>query len=332
MKSQIVRSPKTKLKSVIIWAVDPFDVQHFEAQGNALRTLESMIDEKTEILPVYVWNGRPLGKIDDRKQIRHQADLLLGKWPKTTLEKQIKGIRVLLAPGGNSTRAEALAKFAKKIHSDLIVLSHHNRTVLKRVFMGSFSESLALTAEVPILVAPARGQPLRKHHSVLFPTDFSAASLAAFEEALKLATEKKLDLTIYYKLEDPLSYATEPAFGYSSRQLADFRAEAKVQLDSMKAQAVNAKVKVSTILDDRPGHIGHSVVNESEKGYGLIIMAAHKGFWDRALLGSVSRYVLREAKVAVWIVRPKAKKKTAALRQAIRSSERLSNAAQNYLV
>lgn len=295
---------KTSNKKLVVWAIDPFEVEHFSAQEDAVRTLDRLIDSSTIIQPVFVWGGRPLGSVVKPSQIAQQADLILGKWPKPKLEVQTRNLKVIVAGGTNSARAKALAEYAKRVRCDLILTSHHTRSTLKRAFIGSFSESLSLAAESPLLIVPPSAQNLSRAHGILFPTDFSSASMGAFEDVLHLATMSNSKLTIFHKIESFTYYPVEFAHAYSSEVLGDLVKDAKQSLAEMKTRATRAGVKAETILDANPGHVGHAIASRAEQGFGLVAMAAHKGFWDRAIMGSTSRFVLRECPTAVWVFRP----------------------------
>jgi nucleotide-binding universal stress UspA family protein len=48
----------------------------------------------------------------------------------------------------------AIVKFAKKIDADLIVMSSHGRSGVKRLLAGSATENVVRTARCPVLVVP----------------------------------------------------------------------------------------------------------------------------------------------------------------------------------
>ncbi len=60
---------------------------------------------------------------------------------------------VALADGGSG---EAIARWAEEHGVDLIVMSTHGRTGLRRLALGSVAESILRHSRVPILVFPAK--------------------------------------------------------------------------------------------------------------------------------------------------------------------------------
>jgi nucleotide-binding universal stress UspA family protein len=74
-------------------------------------------------------------------------------------------------------------------HIDLIVLSTHGRRGVKKLIMGSVAEEIVRLATVPVLTVGPHSKPSadRLFHKILYPTDFSTASLKARDAALSLA-------------------------------------------------------------------------------------------------------------------------------------------------
>lgn len=323
---------KNQKSKLVLWAVDPFEVEHFNAQAEAVRALDHLIDPDTVIQPVFVWGGRPLGKTTQASQIARQADLLLGKWPRPELEHRTRSLKVIVAGGTTSAQAKALADYAKRVRCEMILTSHHIRSPLKRALMGSFSESLSLVAQVPLLIVPPTRPYRSRRKEILFTADFSEASKAAFEEILRLAIVSNSKLRIFHKIEALASYAVEFGYAYSPEIYEAEVSDAAKSLEEMRERAKKVGVAAETILDKAAGQIGQSIVTEAKKGYDLVAMAAHKGFWDRVLLGSASRYVLRECPTAVFIFRPTAKDLAKKTRHGRKSLSKASSAAASYLV
>lgn len=59
--------------------------------------------------------------------------------------------------------ADEIIAFSKQEHADLIVLSSHGRTGLRRLLMGSVAEEVMRSAECPVLV-------VKPHAAVALPT------------------------------------------------------------------------------------------------------------------------------------------------------------------
>lgn len=321
-----------KREKKVLWAIDPFEVEQFKAQEDAIRALDAIVDSGTLIQPVFVWGGRRLGAATRSSQVKQQADLILGRWPRPRLERRVRGLKVLVVPGTTSARAQALANYAKRGKFDLIVTSHHVRRGLKRTFIGSFSDSLSLVAETPLLIVPPGAKALSERPAILFPTDFSEASRTAYESALRLARMSGAKLTIFHKLETLVPYPFELGSAYSPEVMRALVGEAKHSLAAMKRRATEAGVEARVVFDQNPGHVGTAISAEAGAGYGLVALGAHKGFWDRLILGSTSRFVVRECPTAVWLIRPKRPTRAIERRQPRRAGLRAPANPENYLV
>ena len=90
--------------------------------------------------------------------------------------------------------------------ADLIVLGTHGRTGPRKLLLGSVAEEILRRAEVPVLtVGPCvNGEitPRAQFGSILFPTDFTASSLAAAPFAVLLAAKNHSRLIVYHALHE----------------------------------------------------------------------------------------------------------------------------------
>lgn len=95
-----------------------------------------------------------------------------------------------------------LSEIIKTKRIDLIVIGTHGRTGNKKLLMGSVAEGIYRQALCPVLtIGPAvSGEPdsIVDLCQILFPTDFSAESLAALPYAISLARENKAHLYLLH--------------------------------------------------------------------------------------------------------------------------------------
>ncbi len=86
-----------------------------------------------------------------------------------------------------------LSSIVEKKAIDLIVVGTHGRAGASKLLMGSVAERILRQAPCPVLtVGPnVSGEPgsVADIHTILYPTDFSAESMAAFPYAVSLAKE-----------------------------------------------------------------------------------------------------------------------------------------------
>ncbi len=95
-----------------------------------------------------------------------------------------------------------LSRITRDKGVDLIVLGTHGRTGAGKLLMGSVAEAIFRQAPCPVLtVGPeVAGEPasIADLHEILFPTDFSAESLAALPYAISLAQQDDARLYLLY--------------------------------------------------------------------------------------------------------------------------------------
>jgi nucleotide-binding universal stress UspA family protein len=140
------------------------------------------------------------------------------------------------------------------------------------------------------------------YKNILLPTDGSAASNAALEEAFKFATDCGSAVRLVYVCEDPPYILAEGPVDLGDamqrqgeRVLADAAAKAR-------EAAVPAKTALVKAGNRR---VAAAITDEAERsGSDLIVMGTHgrRGV-EHLLLGSVAEGVLRRASVPVLLLR-----------------------------
>jgi nucleotide-binding universal stress UspA family protein len=106
-----------------------------------------------------------------------------------------------------------LAKIVKEKEIDVIVCGTHGRTGVNKLLLGSVAENIYRHAPCPVLtVGPnVSGEPesVGDIHSILYPTDFTAESVAAAAYAISLAQEHQARLYLLHVTETPISASVE---------------------------------------------------------------------------------------------------------------------------
>ena len=101
----------------------------------------------------------------------------------------------------------SLEHTVKEYNIDLIVLGTHGRTGAQRLLLGSVAEEIFRRSGVPVMtIGPWARKGLHqaaKFHCVLFPTDFSPASLAAAPYAMSMAQENQARLILLHVVPGP---------------------------------------------------------------------------------------------------------------------------------
>lgn len=140
------------------------------------------------------------------------------------------------------------------------------------------------------------------YQDILVPTDGSAPSTAALEQALALAKQLGSNLTILHAYDDPfLLWATTETIALREGLYEDYERLGKEILNRAEAMAKEAEVPARTSLV-KNRHPVDAILDVSSD-HDLIVMGSHgrRGL-DRVMMGSVTERVLRSSKQPMLII------------------------------
>lgn len=221
--------------------------------------------------------------------------------------------KVLFADGPSTQRAVlTLLNYAKKTDCDLIAVSSHARQGIKRLFLGSFAETLSLQSPVPLLVVNPKQRRAPSFSNILFPTDFSEESKQGLELVSEVFRNQKAKITLFHTFESPTPFYVEPFSAYPpALSMVEEDLQGKMKLGQAWCVEFRKKGITCDFLMDRKSGFAVSGVLRAikQKKIGLVAMASHTGKVTAALLGSTTREVLRSAPCPVWVVHPDRRQK-----------------------
>lgn len=146
---------------------------------------------------------------------------------------------------------------------------------------------------------------------VMYASDFSAPSLAAFPHAISMAKATGAELIIIHVLPSPIPLVGEMTYIDADtweRIFTGAQAEAHKQLDVLLARARDAGIQTSGfVLDDVvvPAPADEIVRAAREKDVDLLVLGTHgRTGVARFFLGSVAERVVATAPCPVLTVRP----------------------------
>jgi nucleotide-binding universal stress UspA family protein len=211
-----------------------------------------------------------------------------------------------------------LTRYVRELSTDLVVMTTHGRGGIRRAWLGSVTDQLFRTLDVPVLTVRAReggsGGPVIVPE-ILVPLDGSALAEAVLEPAAVLARLWDAEMTLV-QIVQPVLLAIDPALplpsGYDE-QLTNMQRDAAQDYihdiaERLRNQGVRASgvavlggATANTILDmARPDRVG------------MVALATHgRGGVRRLALGSVADKLVRAAEVPVLVVRPRPAKRQA---------------------
>ena len=193
--------------------------------------------------------------------------------------------------------AEEILAYAKEKEVDLIALSTHGRTGVRRILAGSVAEAVLRGAEAPLLVCrPGTVQPEWKR--ILVALDGSPRAEEVLEEIVPLARKLGLgvhlakvalpvvsgagvgEFPIVIPAEDPMPYLNEVA--------------KRLQMQGVDARPVALEGRAAFEI------LRHA----AETGANLVAMTTHgRTGVARVLLGSIAEEILRHAPCPVLVKR-----------------------------
>jgi universal stress protein A len=145
-------------------------------------------------------------------------------------------------------------------------------------------------------------------HKILVPTDLSACSTRALQEAQRFAVTFSATIDLLYVWSLPTLVAPESlvtGLGVDQQPLMDWiRRSARELLTKFENEAKTAGIAVSASFCE-PGDPATTIMERAASGaYDLLVLGTHgrTGF-SHALLGSVAEKVVRRASCPVLTVR-----------------------------
>jgi nucleotide-binding universal stress UspA family protein len=126
---------------------------------------------------------------------------------KARIESQLAGLEHETIVDWSIDLWDAVQKMIKEKDIDLIVMGTHGRTGAEKFLMGSIAEEIFRRSAVPVLtIGPHVRSSVHaggRFHRILFPTDFTGASVAASPYAISLAQENNAKLVLIHVMRIP---------------------------------------------------------------------------------------------------------------------------------
>jgi len=201
---------------------------------------------------------------------------------------------------------EAFIQFSIEQGPSLILVSSRARKGIDRFALGSFAETLVLRSPVPVLVTNPSTKAHQKLTTILYPTDFSAASKKGFDRVLTMAQRLEMQILIYHKLKLP--YLSPPmGLGIptiSRETLRELKKERMATAAQWAKRAELSGVRTKFHIDSKEGPPLDSIlkVNRTLGPKAMIAITSQSGPVGAAVLGSLTRQILRNATCPVLVV------------------------------
>jgi len=185
--------------------------------------------------------------------------------------------------------------------SDLIVLGALGHSLFERMF-GSTSDFVATHAKCSVLIVRPTGLRLAKRPiDVCVGFDSNDSSSTIFDQLSQFGWGANTKFEIASVVSMPFNFSDIPFENY----IEEIVAIRKQELE----RAANLFREISPIVETHvieANHIGDGLVQFAKKKRSDILVVGDTGggLLSTFLLGSTSKYVLRNAECSVWIARP----------------------------
>jgi nucleotide-binding universal stress UspA family protein len=298
----------------IIWAVDPKEAPGSPMHRRVKRLLGHLLAHRAGVVePVHVLQiGSDLPAAATARweseyiqAVELATERLIDRLAlPDVVDSRVIPLRSLSTRGA----VDVLCAHAASVKADLIVTQSHSRTPVNRFFLGSFAESLVSRSRIPVIVVNPRGNDLEGFGRILFATDFGAGASSELSKVLDIAQLFEAGVTLFHAVQGGMAPAVYSSFVGPTVVLPDFREKwlARIQErgDHWIALAAERGVRMNFILDDTGNSPWSQIVRTARSlRAGLIVMQSHTGPVTAALLGSVTRQVIRHSTCPVWVMK-----------------------------
>jgi nucleotide-binding universal stress UspA family protein len=228
---------------------------------------------------------------------------------KEQLEAMTGGPVAATVHGRTGRAFDQICRFAREIEADIVVMSTHGRTGLKRLFLGSNAERVVQHSSSPVMVvrqgereSVAEGQPLQIR-TILVPTDFSGSSRDALDYAVEFGRRFGARLVLFHSFVVPEFVTTDP---YGSHNMHPTPEQARSAADDQMREFVKGIDFGGVDLETQitMGRAADEICDYAEEHQiDLIITSTHgRTGLMHVLIGSVAEHVVRHAHSPVLVL------------------------------
>lgn len=217
------------------------------------------------------------------------------------------GVMVALEEGATGP---TLRDYAKKFSVDLIVMSSHARSGVKRITLGSVTDYLIRHTNIPVLVVKSTASfigaiPEQSFSRIVVPLDGSALSEQILPEAASLASRLNSTISLLRVLT-PVTYSQQqmlqPGLPWWDIDIAV--ADACLARAESYLMREGLKITKDVVLSD---DVATAILDYSDRTNADLVAIATSGSGgvSRFVLGTVADEVTRKAQRSVLVFHPK---------------------------
>jgi nucleotide-binding universal stress UspA family protein len=214
--------------------------------------------------------------------------------------------------------AEVICARAREVSADLIVMTSHGRTGLRRALLGSVTDEVVRESPIPVLVLRPTAtvswrvaEPVR-FRRILIPLDGVTRSDAIIEAALRIARACHVLPILLLRVVHPITlYASGPGVPFhptpmpdpeGTALLAERAREDLIEVARHVERAGDVRAEISVAVSDQPARTLLEIA-ESRKA-DLIAMATNARGASRLVAASVTDQVMRDCSLPLLLLHP----------------------------
>jgi nucleotide-binding universal stress UspA family protein len=219
--------------------------------------------------------------------------------------KSLEGCcRSVITVRGSGSVVANILEYANQCEVDLIVLGAKGHSAIRRVLLGSVSDSVATRASCSVLVVRPQAGRASKPEKILLAFDKSVAAREAAAELMEWKFDRNTKVDVVSVAQNPYMFVGED-FSPTPIEITPDQilpiSEAVQRIASQIAEHFPHTETHTPIAD----HIGEAIVEQAEDDKADLVVVGDTGHsvFSDLLLGSTSKYVLRHAPCSVLISR-----------------------------
>jgi len=197
---------------------------------------------------------------------------------------------------------EAIQSYVAEHNIDLVSMGTHGRTGLDRLLLGSVTERVVRTSDVPVLTTRHEPDDRSSYDRILIPTDGSESATAAIDHGIAIA--ERFDATVHaLSVVDVSALAGAYDVGPGPDLLDSLEEGCEQAVAVVENECENRDVDIVTdVVQGTPYRTIREYVDD--EGIDLITMGTHgRTGLERYLIGSVTERTVRTSDVPVLTVR-----------------------------
>lgn len=295
--------PESHMK--IVWAVNPFDREPVavRALGKLLVTLIKRAEH--DVVPLYV-SSRAETALNTAFEVAEEHRYT--KYPEQILTEKLKqkGFPVLrgkvVFEDTKSLKAatERMIQTAVKEKADILAVSTHSRKGIKRLLVGSFAEYAISHSPFPLLVMNPYARVPDGVSKLMFASDLSKPGRKAFMDLLKIAKKWKCSVVFLHAPDAIYAHALDK----KDKDVIKYQKYVDDGIAEAVRLAKDAGVSMTTVIDNEIEEVYSLIMRQARRqGADILVTAAHSGTVKGAVLGSVTKQLIREAKLPILVMK-----------------------------